>query len=95
MKIIPCPLNGPRNASEFVCAGPVRRPPKTGSDDQAWTNYLFLEDNIAGEVLEWWCHVPSSYWFILERNTRTDEIIRSYAPDERLDLIIDGDENEG
>ena len=28
-------------------------------DDAAWTDYLFIEDNIAGEVDEWWLHVPT------------------------------------
>ena len=88
MKIIPCPLNGPRNASEFICAGPVR----TASDlvagtDDAWTDHLFAEENAAGVVVEWWCHLPSSYWFILERDTRTDDILATFAPDERPDLL--------
>lgn len=87
MKLIPCPLNGPRNASEFQCAGPVKKRPAPGASDEAWAEYLFLEDNVAGVVLEWWCHLPSSYWFILERDTRTDEIVRAYRPDERPDLL--------
>ena len=34
MKIMPCPLNGPRNISEFVCGGEVldMPDPATGSD---------------------------------------------------------------
>ena len=87
MKIIPCPLNGPRNSSEFVCAGPVRPlPASVPDDDRAWAEHLFFEDNRAGAVLEWWCHLPSSYWFIVERDTRTDEILASYAPQDRPDL---------
>lgn len=87
MKIIPCPLNGPRNVSEFMCAGLVRKLTKTVSgDDRAWAEYLFFEDNHAGIVLEWWCHLPSSTWFILERDTRTDDILASYAPEDRPDL---------
>lgn len=87
MKLIPCPLNGPRNATEFVCAGPVRPSPGSVPEgDRAWADYLFLEDNTAGVVLEWWCHLPSSYWFILERDTRTDQIVASYAPEDRPDV---------
>ncbi len=33
-------------------------------------------------VREWWCHVPSSYWFIAERNTVTDKILRTYPASE-------------
>jgi len=32
----------------------------------------------AGVVREWWCHVATSYWFIAERDTVTDEIVRTY-----------------
>ena len=39
-------------------------------------------NNNAGVVREWWCHVPTSYWFIAERDTRTDTILRTYAASE-------------
>jgi sarcosine oxidase, subunit delta len=84
MKIIHCPLNGPRNASEFICAGPVRPSPDTvqENDDRLWGEYLFFENNPAGVMREWWRHTPSNYWFIVERDTRTDEIISTYAPED-------------
>ncbi len=82
MKIIDCPLNGPRNASEFIYGGPVREAP-SDAGNQAWADYLFLEDNPAGRVREWWCHQPSSYWFIVERDTLTEEILDTY-PAEKL-----------
>ena len=37
---------------------------------------------VAGVVREWWCHVATAYWFIAERNTVTDEIVRAYPADE-------------
>jgi len=79
MKIMPCPLNGPRNISEFVCAGDVKSEPDPNRcTDAEWAEYVFLHDNEAGMVREWWCHVPTAYWFIAERNTVTDEILRTY-----------------
>jgi sarcosine oxidase subunit delta len=79
MKIIHCPLNGPRNASEFMWGGEVREMPEPGSaDPAAWADYVFLHENEAGVVREWWCHVPTAFWFIAERDTRTDEILRTY-----------------
>ena len=27
---------------------------------------------------EWWCHTPSGYWFIVERDTARDEILATY-----------------
>ena len=79
MKIMPCPLNGPRNIQEFVCAGPVEpHPDPNRCSDEEWAAYVWLEENVAGVVREWWCHVATSYWFIAERNTVTDEILDTY-----------------
>ena len=83
MKIMPCPLNGPRNIAEFVCAGEIKDMPDPHScADREWADYVFMEANSAGVVHEWWCHVATSYWFIAERNTVTDEIIRTYPASE-------------
>lgn len=78
MKLMTCPLNGPRNIQEFVCAGEVVAEPAANAEGADWSGYVFLHDNAADVVREWWCHVPSSYWFIAERDTRSDEILRSY-----------------
>lgn len=79
MKIINCPLNGPRNASEFIWGGEVKdMPDPDGADAAVWADYVFLQENEAGVVREWWCHVPTAFWFIAERDTRTDEILRTY-----------------
>lgn len=83
-----CPLNGPRNISEFICAGEVIvRPDPTQCSDEIWADYVFLQVNKAGVVREWWHHVASAYWFIAERNTLTDEIIRTYPADEVFGLV--------
>ena len=82
MKIMPCPLNGPRNIQEFICAGPVEpHPDPNRCSDHEWTEYVWMEENLAGVVREWWCHVATSYWFIAERNTVTDEILATYPAD--------------
>jgi len=83
MKIMPCPLNGPRNISEFICFGEVAEMPEpnqTGNDD--WAAYIWMSNNTAGVVREWWCHTATNYWFIAERNTVTDEILKTYPPGE-------------
>ena len=53
-------------------------PDPDSTDVDAWADYVFLQDNEAGVVREWWCAVPTAFWFIAERNTRTDEILRTY-----------------
>lgn len=76
MKIMNCPLNGPRNIQEFICGGPVvAQPDPHRCSDEEWTDFVFMEENRAGVVREWWCHVPTAYWFIAERDTVTDEIL--------------------
>jgi sarcosine oxidase subunit delta len=83
MKLMTCPLNGPRNISEFACAGELMESPDPRTlSDEAWADVIFLANNTAGVVREWWCHTPSSYWFIAERNTVTDEILRTYPAGE-------------
>ena len=95
MKIMNCPLNGPRNISEFVYGGQVKTMPEMSAvSDEAWANYVFYEQNDIGVVREWWLHSPSSYWFIAERHNTTDEIIRTYPADglfkERIDFAVSG-----
>ena len=83
MKILNCPLNGPRNISEFVWGGEVREMPNPSDlSDRDWGAWVFLENNTAGIIREWWCHVPTSFWFIAERNTVTDEIVKTYTAGE-------------
>jgi len=62
--------------------------PGTGTDRE-WGGFVFLENNTAGVVREWWCHVPTSFWFIAERNTVTDEIIRTYPAGEVFNQRVD------
>ena len=79
MKIMHCPLNGPRNVSEFVYGGEVTEMPNpaTASDGE-WADHVFLENNRRGVVREWWLHAATAYWFIAERDTATDDTIRTY-----------------
>jgi sarcosine oxidase subunit delta len=80
MKIMTCPMNGPRNISEFTCFGPVHEPVEMETvSDAGWAHYLFHHDNRAGIIREWWRHTPSNYFFIAERHTVTDEIVATYA----------------
>ena len=79
MKIIHCPLNGPRNAQEFVYGGEVEAMPDPNAcSDQEWSAFVLLENNTKGVVREWWCHGPTNYWFIAERDTGTDTFVRTY-----------------
>ena len=82
MKLMHCPLNGWRNVGEFVYGGEVKPTPASDAGTKAWADWVFMEDNIAGVVREWWFHAPSSYWFIAERDTVNDIVHRTYPPGE-------------
>jgi sarcosine oxidase subunit delta len=79
MKIINCPINGPRPLQEFHFGGEVRAMPEpTGVTDQQWADYVFNRAGEPGVKREWWYHVPSGTWFIAERDNRTDDFLRTY-----------------
>jgi sarcosine oxidase subunit delta len=92
MKLLTCPLNGPRNISEFACAGElVESPDPRTLSDEAWADQLFLANNTAGVVREWWYHTPTAYWFIAERDTLTDEILKTYPASEVFSQRVEFD----
>lgn len=88
MKILRCPLNGPRPLLEFVSAGEVREPPDVACSDAEWTAYLFNRASVPGVKREWWCHTPSGYWFIAERDTARDEILATYDATELATRVV-------
>jgi sarcosine oxidase subunit delta len=90
MKIMNCPLNGPRNISEFICFGEVSEMPNPNDmNDEQWADYIWMSNNTAGVVREWWCHAATSFWFIAERNTITDEILKTYSANEVFSERVD------
>ena len=79
MKILNCPLNGPRNITEFTYGGEFHAlPDPVNSTSREWAEHVFFHDNKAGAVIEWWCHTASSYWFLAERNTITDQVLCTF-----------------
>jgi sarcosine oxidase subunit delta len=90
MKILNCPLNGPRNISEFVYGGEVvEMPDPNRCSDRDWADYVFMENNTAGVIREWWYHVATAYWIIAERDTVTDEILKTYPAGDLFAKRID------
>jgi sarcosine oxidase subunit delta len=79
--IINHPLLGPRDASEFVYLGDaslLNRPNQSDQDaaDQFY-EYLYLRDNVAGEMKELWYHEQGDQsWLVVTRNTLTHAITK-------------------
>ncbi|OUR86298.1 sarcosine oxidase subunit delta [Marinomonas sp. 42_23_T18] len=90
MKIMNCPLNGPRNISEFVYGGEVKPMPELSTcSDKEWAEYVFYYENSIRIVKEWWFHSPSGYWFIAERHTASDDILKTYDPSELFNQRVE------
>ena len=79
MKLLCCPVNGPRPLSEFRFGGEVREMPavETASDEE-WADYVFNRQGEPGVRKEWWYHTASGTWFIAERDNLKDEFVRTY-----------------
>lgn len=90
MKVMICPLNGSRNISEFTYGGEFKPMPNPNTcSDSEWAAYVFNSEDTLGVVREWWMHSPSSYWFLAERHTVTDEIIRTFDPRELFSTRVE------
>ena len=90
MKILTCPLNGPRNIREFTYGGEFKlMPDPARCSDVEWADYVFNSDNLAGVVTEWWLHNASSYWFLAERHTVSDQVLRTFDPNEIFDRRVE------
>lgn len=79
MKILTCPVNGPRPLSEFSYGGELREMPDPASaSDESWADYVFNRSSVPEVRLEWWCHNSSGVWFIAERDSGSDTVLRTF-----------------
>ena len=78
--IINHPLLGPRDAAEFTYLGDaslIDRPDGMTDDAlQAFIDYAYLRDNVAGNHRELWFHEQGDRsWLVVTRHTVTHEIV--------------------
>ena len=79
MKILTCPINGPRPVSEFAYAGEVRpMPDPDHCSDEQWADYVFNRSGVPGVKKEWWYHLASGVWCLADPDTVKDEVLRKY-----------------
>jgi sarcosine oxidase subunit delta len=79
---IPCPFCGPRDSQEFVYRGDASRTrPDPAGGEEAFFDYVYLRDNVAGEMREHWYHASGCRnWIEVSRDTRTHAIFGSSFP---------------
>ncbi|MCT4556446.1 MAG: sarcosine oxidase subunit delta [Pelagimonas sp.] len=78
--LIPHPILGPRDASEFTYLGDtslINRPDWQAEDALAqFVDYGYLRDNPAGAHRELWFHEQGDRsWLVVTRDTTTHEIL--------------------
>jgi sarcosine oxidase subunit delta len=74
MKILVCPLNGPRPVAAFA-----NRREHPSCSDAEWSSYVFNRTGSPGAKYEWWCHIASGFWFVALRDTTRDIVIATYT----------------
>ncbi|CAN5685954.1 sarcosine oxidase subunit delta [soil metagenome] len=87
MILLPCPHCGPRNVQEFRYAGETGpRPDPNLATPEEWRDYLYMVDNPAGWTTEKWFHgAGCRRYFVVERDTVTNEVRDSRLPATRLE----------
>ena len=88
--LITCPNCGPREALEFSYAGETTRRAGPDASDAQLAGYLFFRENANGWQSEWWVHRDGCRrWFLAERHTGTNEVRRTYWPNERETAVAE------
>lgn len=72
---IDCPHCGLRDKREFAYLGAARPRPEGAAPAADWFAYVYLRDNPAGPIEEFWQHDGGCRaWLIVTRDTRTHRI---------------------
>jgi sarcosine oxidase subunit delta len=77
MILLTCPNCGARNVSEFRFGGETTQRPSEPTR-ATWAAYLYMRKNVLGVQREWWYHSACGSWFLAERHTKTQEIVKTY-----------------
>jgi heterotetrameric sarcosine oxidase delta subunit len=79
--LLPCPNCGPRDVNEFAYAGEVTHRPDAAPSQSELSAYVYFRRNVAGVQREWWYHrFGCELWFLAERDTRTNEVLKTELP---------------
>ena len=73
MKVIDCPILGERPVTEFTVAG-VLDPEPADLAGVSPGNWVFNRTSLPMQRQEWWYHGASQLWFLVERDTASDQI---------------------
>jgi len=78
--LVTCPSCGPREVEELRCAGESTRRPTESPTQRELNDYVYFRENVWGVQREWWfCRVCED-WFLAERHTATNAVVRTWHP---------------
>ncbi len=82
--LLNCPNCGDRNVLDFRFGGETLSRPGKEASSQERIQYYYFRKNEAGVQQEWWYHkYGCRKWFFAVRDTRTNEVLRTYWPEGR------------
>lgn len=73
MRWIEAPLLGRRPVTEFTINGILEPEPET-IDDREPGQWVFDRSSLPMIRTEWWYHAGTQLWFLVERDTGSDEV---------------------
>jgi heterotetrameric sarcosine oxidase delta subunit len=86
--LLECPCCGLRDVHEFRFQGEVTRRPRSSPTMEELLDYVYFRDNVAGVQREWWYHrLGCELWFVAERDTRTNSVLRTEVPAPAADAV--------
>ena len=83
--VLSCPNCGPREVTDFGFGGELSARPQTRPTLRELGVYNYFRRNVAGVQREWWYHRSGCRaWFYAERDTTTNEVLKTELPAGRL-----------
>ena len=84
--VLTCPNCGAREVTDFSFGGEISSRPKGRPSRRELNTYNYFRENVAGVQREWWFHRSGCRaWFHAERDTRTNDVLRTFLPKEERD----------
>jgi len=82
VKYLDLPALGRRPATEFVVAG-ILDPEPAELTDMTPGEWVFNRTSVPLCRTEWWYHTPTQLWFLVDRDTAADRILKVQFADDR------------
>jgi heterotetrameric sarcosine oxidase delta subunit len=83
--LLTCPNCGVREVTDFGYGGEINPRPKRDPSFRELNAYNYFRTNTAGVQREWWFHRSGCRaWFYAERDTTTNQVLKTELPAGRL-----------